>query len=131
MSDYTYDAVVTSVHDGDTLTLEMDMGLDVTLRKFKVRLFGLNAPELVTSEGKKAKAFLAGLIPAGSKVVVETVKDKTEKYGRFLASIYKAVPARADLKLPAARPDGSVSLNEILVLNGYAKPYFGVGPKPA
>jgi len=130
MSDYTYDAVVKSVHDGDTITVDMDLGLDMTLRNFKIRLFGINCPELVTPEGKKAQAFLAQIIPVGTAIVVETVKDKQEKYGRYLGKLYKAVQGSPTLKLPVIRQDGTVSLNELLVENGFAKPYFGVGQKP-
>lgn len=130
MSDYTYDAIVKAVHDADTITVDLDLGLDVMLKSFKIRLFGINAPELVTPEGKKAQAFLAQLIPIGIPVVIETQKDKTEKYGRYLGTIWKVVPGTPPLKLPPIRSDGMVSLNELLVLNGYAKPYFGVGLKP-
>lgn len=30
MSDYSYDEVVKSVHDGDTITVDLDLGLDMT-----------------------------------------------------------------------------------------------------
>lgn len=130
MSDYTYDAIVKSVHDGDTITVDMDLGLDMALKNFKVRLFGINAPELSTAEGKKVQAFLAQMIPVGSSLVVETVKDKQEKYGRYLAVLYKVIQGSPAIKLPPIRQDGTVSINDLLVLNGHAKPYFGIGQKP-
>lgn len=114
MSDYTYDAVVRAVHDGDTVTLDVDLGFDTWIHGLKVRLYGINAPELNTPEGKKAQTFLAGLLLIGSKVVIGTVKDKQEKYGRYLGTIIAK----------------DTNVNDHLVKNGYAKPYFGVGPKP-
>jgi endonuclease YncB( thermonuclease family) len=114
MSDYRYDAVVKAVHDGDTVTVDVDLGFDTWIHALKVRLYGLNAPELNTPEGKKSQAYLATLIPVGISVVIETQKDKQEKYGRWLATIFL----------------NDANVNGKLIADGYAKPYFGVGPKP-
>ena len=115
MSDYSYDAVVRSVHDGDTIAVDVDAGFDLWIHGMKLRLYGINAPELATPEGKKAQAALVAIIPVGSAVVIETIKDKTEKYGRMLAKI--STPAVPDV-------------NAKMVALGQAKAYFGVGPKP-
>lgn len=130
MSDYTYDAVVKSVHDGDTVTLDMDLGLDVHLSDFKVRLAGINAPELPTPEGKAAREFLAALLPAGTAILVDTVKDRQEKYGRYLGVLRIGANPSMTGKLPVMDREGKVSVNDYMVLNGYAKPYSGKGPKP-
>ena len=47
---------VVSIHDGDTITILQDK------QQIKVRLFGIDAPELKQPYGKKSKQFLANLI---------------------------------------------------------------------
>jgi micrococcal nuclease len=93
---FEYQAIVVSVHDGDTITLDVDLGFGNWMHDVKLRLYGpsptanmgLNAPELPTAEGKAARDFLASLLPVGSRVQLFTVKDRKEKYGRYLAVIY-------------------------------------------
>ena len=43
---YTYSAYVTKVYDGDTVTVDIDLGFGVLLRKQRLRLLGINAPEV-------------------------------------------------------------------------------------
>lgn len=47
---------VVSIHDGDTITALQDK------RQIKVRLYGIDAPELKQPYGKKSKQFLSNLI---------------------------------------------------------------------
>lgn len=75
----------------------------------KLRLYGINAPELTSPEGKSAKAFLVALVE-GKPVTLLTIKDRQEKYGRFLATIF----------LPGNRQ----SVNEQIVAAGHAVPYM-------
>jgi len=116
MSDYTYDAFVRSIHDGDTVKIDIDLGFKLWIHGLSIRLYGINAPELNTPEGKKAKAVLEGILPINRPVVIETVKDKTEKYGRILAKFF-VIP-------------GQPTVNDQMVTLGAAKAYFGVGAKP-
>lgn len=109
---YHYNAQCLSVHDGDTITVDIDLGLNMVKKKESLRLFGINAPEVNKPEskeaGKKATDFLKGLV-LGKPIVIETIKDKQEKYGRLLAKIY--VPMS----------DGSwVYVNETMVSSGNA-----------
>ncbi|MBN2547324.1 MAG: thermonuclease family protein [Spirochaetes bacterium] len=53
--------------------------------KEKVRLIGINAPELDTKKGKDAMAFIEKELK-DANLIVET--RKKEKYGRFLAYVY-------------------------------------------
>jgi len=46
---YTYEALVTGVYDGDTITVDMDLGFGVAFRKQKIRLANIN--EWLVSEG--------------------------------------------------------------------------------
>ena len=69
---YTYEARVLSVHDGDTLTIDVDLGMSIH-RHETVRLAGINTPELPTKEGKAAADYLRGLVgEEGLAVIVTT-----------------------------------------------------------
>lgn len=87
---YEYKAEVIRVIDGDTVHLMVDLGMDVKVA-CKCRLWGINAPELNTQDGKYASAYLAGLLSKRQSWIVKTFKDKREKYGRYLVSIYDAL----------------------------------------
>lgn len=120
MSDYTYDAKITTVVDGDTVDAELDLGFDVRMTH-RLRLYGINTPEIHTTSaeekaaGLKAKAALESMV-TGRTVTIETIKNKAEKYGRFLAKITVVEPTVG----------GRVILvNDELVRLGHAKPYFG------
>ena len=86
MTDYgPYPAVVFDVHDGDTATLVIDLGWDLTL-KGHCRVFGINAPELNTQAGKAAHDYAEVLLPLGT--VVRVVSHSWDKYGgRFDGTI--------------------------------------------
>ena len=51
---YFYKAEIVSVYDGDSVTAIIDMGLH-TFRKLKVRLSGIDAPELRGLEKEAGK----------------------------------------------------------------------------
>jgi len=77
------DAVVVSVHDGDTIKVKYEG------RTESVRFIGIDAPELDQEEwGKKAQERLYSLIPPGSVVTLEFDLTKRDKYGRLLAYIF-------------------------------------------
>jgi len=110
---YTYKARVTEVYDGDTVTVDIDLGFHMTMRRVKLRLAGLDAPEvrgperqlgLAARDALRAKAL-------GHDVVIQTFKDATEKYGRYLAVVTL---------------DGE-NVNEWLVALGYATRYMAEG----
>ena len=56
---YHYKAQVTEVYDGDTCTVEIDLGLHTFLKDEKVRLNRINAPE-VTGRGKRRRIEIPG-----------------------------------------------------------------------
>jgi len=89
---YKYKGIVVSVYDGDTITVDIDLGFHMITRQ-SVRLAEINAPEVTGAEkesGKKSRDRLRELIPVGSIVLLETFKDGREKYGRYLASVVDA-----------------------------------------
>ena len=83
-------ALITKVYDGDTLTADIDLGFGVVLRKQKLRIRGINAPEV------RGKQRAAGLVTRdrlrdmvyNKAVIVRTHKDRKGKYGRWLADVY-------------------------------------------
>jgi len=107
---YIRNAVVKKVIDGDTVDLLMDLGCDIAIN-LRCRLDGINAPEKNTAAGQVAKTWLTEKIPPATSVVVQTVKDKKEKFGRYLARVYL--------------PDNELSLNDQLIGAGLAVPYHG------
>lgn len=110
---YDYRGMVIRVVDGDTVDLDIDLGLRVFTRA-RIRLAGINAPELHAAQGQAAAEYLRGLLPFGSSVTLHTDKDHTEKYGRWLADIQTA--------------DG-VNVSRAMIGSGNAVPYSG-GPRP-
>lgn len=84
---YEYTATILRVVDGDTVHADVDLGCDIHMN-MTIRLFGINAPEMKTPEGRAAEAFLGTLIPEGTEILLVTHKDKKEKYGRYLGDIF-------------------------------------------
>lgn len=87
---YWYSANVVSIYDADTITVDVDMGLSTWQRGIKVRLLGIDAPELRGDEREKAlkaRDWLRDQI-LDKDIVINTVKDKSGKYGRLLATVW-------------------------------------------
>ncbi len=104
---YYYKANVIKVYDGDTITVDIDLGIGVWLCKQKIRLFGINTPEVrgkEREEGLKSRDWLREKI-LGKEIVLKTIKDKTGKYGRLLGEIWFE----------------NENINDLLVENGLAK----------
>ena len=86
---YCDKAKVVDVYDGDSITIEADLGCQGK-REMKLRLFGIDTPELRGMErpqGLKARDFLRDLI-LEKEVYINSIKDKQGKYGRYLATVY-------------------------------------------
>ena len=91
-----FPAKVTSIADGDTLTVLVDR------QQIKVRLDGIDCPESGQAYGQKAKLATSQLA-FGKTVTIQSTG--TDRYGRTLAHVL----------LPEGR-----SLNRELVRQGYA-----------
>lgn len=74
--------VVVNVHDGDTLKVRNSGGVVVT-----VRLAEVDAPELKQKGGEWAAAFLREVCPVGSRIDLERVGGRPDRYGRLLAKV--------------------------------------------
>lgn len=90
---YTYQAEVVSIYDGDTLTVDIDLGLGIWQRDRDLRLFCINAPEVRGPDkaaGLAVRDEVRGWMPVGSTIQIETILDRSEKYGRVLAMVTPA-----------------------------------------
>jgi len=71
---------VVGVHDGDTISV-----LTTSKTELKIRLAGIDAPELKQAFGSKARQALSGMIFGKTVRLVISGKDH---YGRSLAEVY-------------------------------------------
>ncbi|HEC20536.1 MAG TPA: nuclease [Gammaproteobacteria bacterium] len=114
---YYYRALVQSVYDGDTCTLNIDLGLGTWLHGEHVRLARINCPELRGDErpaGLRARDFVRNVLmpegQAGTEIWIKTLKDKKGKFGRYIADIW--------VKDANGQP---YNLNDTLVAEGHAQ----------
>jgi endonuclease YncB( thermonuclease family) len=90
---YEYKATVKRIIDGDSLILDIDLGFYMFMNETKIRLYGLDTPEMTSEDpllrlqGVLATRYLFDNLQIGDKVIIKTVLDKREKYGRLLATI--------------------------------------------
>ncbi|MBM3853468.1 MAG: DUF1016 family protein [Verrucomicrobia bacterium] len=110
---FTYAATLRRVIDGDTLVVALDVAPGILLEQ-KLRLRGLDCPELGTPEGKAAKRFVEGLVAKATAITVNTTKP--DKYDRYLADVF--------LQMTSEEGRGSggdeIFLNNALLANGHA-----------
>lgn len=90
---YEYKATVKRIIDGDSLILDIDLGFYMFMNETKIRLYGLDTPEMTSEDpllrlqAIMATRYLFDNLKVGEKVIIKTVLDKREKYGRLLATI--------------------------------------------
>jgi endonuclease YncB( thermonuclease family) len=106
---WLYQAKLTRIVDADTLVLDVDLGFGIW-HSLKVRLLAVNAPEMNKPEGIAARNFAQQWFDQhGTKVRIQTRKDKADSFGRYLAWVSV----------------GGNSLNEALLKAGHAEVYRG------
>jgi len=106
---YKYKAFVTKVYDGDTITVDIELGFGIVTRKQKIRLAHINTPEVRGEErdqGIISRDVLRDMI-LNKNIILDTFKDKKGKYGRYIGVVYL--------------PETATSVNDFLVENGYAE----------
>ena len=108
---------VYKVVDGDTIEVDIDLGFNISFFQ-RVRLAGIDTPESRTKNlyekklGLEVKEKLNDFLKSANKIVIRTEKpDSTEKYGRILGWLFI--------------DDNKLSVNEILIKEGYAWDYMG------
>lgn len=113
-------AKVLHVVDGDTLDVAIE--LETGCYQFRVRLYGIDTPEKRPSKSNPnrleeiaashaATQALSALLES-SEFLVHVKFRNADKYGRWLC----------ELKLPSL---SAVTINEWMIEQGHAKPYFG------
>lgn len=105
---------VIKVYDGDTITLRAQG------KQHKIRLYGLDAPEIAQSFGKESREYLLGLCPLQAKAQVK-IKD-SDKYGRIVGIV---LCPDTKPKNPASKSTNKnyIDVNAALVKHGYAWAY--------
>jgi len=130
---YQYNAVIRKVVDGDTVEIDIDLGLSAWVHNEKIRLYGIDTPEVYGVKkgspewelGNQSSEFVKQNLKENSQVIIETIKDKKEKYGRYLALIYIQIDQRVITGLTDIRSIGDYyCLNDILIAKGLAKKYM-------
>ena len=112
---------INRVLDGDTIDVTIDLGFDL-YKKERVRVAGVDTPEKRTRDlEEKAlgidatnwlKEKLEGALAGDDDLVIRTeLVGGVGKYGRLLGWLYLG--------------DGSLSLNEVMIDEGYAWEYDG------
>lgn len=110
---FVYSAIVNRVIDGDTIDASVDLGFHI-YTSVRFRLNGIDTAEVTSSDpalreiAYKAKQRVSDLI-VGKEVTIRS--SKSDKYGRWLADVYI----------------DALHLNDILLSEGLAKKYDGVG----
>jgi len=110
-----YAGVVDSVHDGDTVYVKLDVGFDLTVYA-RIRVMGINAPELSTVAGKAARDYAQSLLSPGMPVRV--VSYGWDKFGGRVD---------ASIQYNLADPHDFATA---MIAAGHAVPWDGKGPKP-
>lgn len=82
---YTYKAFVERVIDGDTIKVEFDLGFNIRMRQ-TIRLKSIDAPELDTAEGRRAKQFVEDELKGRESIMIKSTKH--DKYDRYLGDIF-------------------------------------------
>jgi len=84
---YTFKATVERVIDADTLLVHVDCGFETWTRQ-RLRFRGIDAPEISTPEGQRAKRFIESRIKPNDFVVIKTYKS--DKFDRYLVDVFYA-----------------------------------------
>jgi len=106
---FQYRARIVAVYDGDSVTADIDLGFNTWRHGEKLRLFGIDAPEM-RGANKPAATLSRDRLRRrilGKDVMVCSIKDKTGKYGRYLAVLW----------------DGDDNVNDWLIHEGLAVAY--------
>jgi endonuclease YncB( thermonuclease family) len=117
---YEYSAIIRNVHDGDSITVDLDQGLGTWKHGLALRLYGCNAQELGQPGGGEARDNLAALLPVGTRVTVRSYKAdrdlSQDKYGgRYDAAV--------------TLPDGR-DLVALLIAQQWVAAWDGKGSRP-
>lgn len=115
---YVFKAIVLEVVDGDTLVVDVDCGFEIK-KKERIRLAGIDCPDIVTDEGKEAAEYVRNQLARGPFIMLRTTK--VDINGRFLGHVFYSLDdtmAKDDIYTEGRY------LNQELLEKGHAKPYL-------
>lgn len=115
---YKYRAKITSVYDGDTCTADVDLGFFMTYRDINIRMYGIDTAEMRGGTVETKQAAVEARDFLRSKILNQDVyllSHGKGKYGRWLCEIFIKDPQTGE----------EININNLLLENGMAKPYFG------
>ena len=118
---YKYNCIINRVVDGDTVDVDIDLGFDCWLKKQRVRLRDIDAPEVRTRDlfekelGLAAKEFVEKHLPVGSSQVLCSYEYNPDKYGRIIGDFQLS----ADVIVQTT----CAYLTELMIQEGYAEEY--------
>ena len=101
-------ATVVRIIDGDSIVVDIDVGLNIRLAGQPLRLLGIDAPETRGDSrpaGLAARDALAGRLDIGQTIVI--MPHGRGKYGRLLVVIF----------------EGGQNINDWMIDSGHARPY--------
>ena len=120
-SRFGYRAIVMpeDVYDGDTVTCDgIDLGFGVWLRRQKMRLVGVDTPEMRGASRRQAiiaRDFVRGLLPEDGEVLIKSHKPRErDKWGRWLCELWIE-----------KSPEQLICVNDELLRAGHATRYMG------
>jgi micrococcal nuclease len=113
---YFYKAIIRSVYDGDTLTADIDLGFGTWINGAKLRLDGVDTPELRgTSDEEKTRAI----------EVRDWVREKTLEKEVMIKSLGKGKYGRHIVQIWVLEKDilSDITINDELIKLGMAEKY--------
>jgi len=116
---YEYRCKVVKIVDGDTVDVDIDLGFGVWLKKERIRMFGIDTPEIRTRDldekkyGLMAKDYITKLLDDEGGIVLKTRKDAEGKYGRILGELWRTTDF------------ADTSINDLMIKNHHAVSYHG------
>lgn len=115
---YVFKAIVLEVVDGDTLVVDVDCGFEIK-KKERIRLAGIDCPEILTEEGKEAAEYVRNQLARVPFIMIRTTK--VDINGRFLGHVFYSLDDT--MEKDAIYTDGKY-LNQELLDKNLARPYL-------
>tara|TARA_R110002020_G_scaffold437738_1_gene648025 strand:+ start:21 stop:377 length:357 start_codon:yes stop_codon:yes gene_type:complete len=115
MEKYNYGVKVDRIVDGDTIDVMIDLGFNTHIKR-RIRMYGINAPESRTRDLEEKARGLASKERLTEMLEEDNIIMKSHgkgKYGRVLGELF------------VKKENEYISINELLVKEGFAEEYFG------
>lgn len=111
---FTYKAYLNRIIDGDTMIVHIDLGFSVFIEQ-RLRLRGLDSPELIKREGQKSKRFIESSLKDSPYLIIKT--HGTDLYDRYLVDLFYLPKENSDEKIIKE----GIHLNNRLLEEGLAE----------